>query len=98
MSDPVRSCLACRTRRPKTALVRLAARGTRVMVDRHARVPGRGAYLCPDSRCLDQALRHRGRSVTTALRVAPMTVDAEALRADFASGASTGHAHAEVSE
>ena len=47
--------------RPKAALVRLV-RGAdgRVHVDDGGRAEGRGAYVCPDPRCLGKAL-HAGR-------------------------------------
>jgi len=43
---------------PKRCLVRLAADGDRIRVDRGARFPGRGAYVCPGSSCLQDAERH----------------------------------------
>jgi predicted RNA-binding protein YlxR (DUF448 family) len=63
---PERTCVACRTSRPKRHLVRVVrtAEGG-VEVDRTGRKAGRGAYLCPAQECfrlaktrksLDQAL------------------------------------------
>ncbi len=63
---PERTCVACRTARPKRHLVRVVrtADGT-VEVDRTGKRAGRGAYLCPAQVCwrtartrksLDQAL------------------------------------------
>jgi predicted RNA-binding protein YlxR (DUF448 family) len=58
LSEPVRTCVACRTRRPQRALVRLRRRSDGVVVPamgRHTR--GRSAYLCPARACFEQALR-----------------------------------------
>ena len=64
---PTRTCVACRTERPKRELVRLvrAADGT-VAVDRTGKLNGRGAYLCQDPACWTQAQRRK--SVERALK------------------------------
>ena len=60
-SVPMRTCVGCRTVKPKAELVRLArGRDGRVVVDREARAMGRGAYVCPDMGCVERALQ-RGR-------------------------------------
>lgn len=60
MSEPVRTCVACRTRRPQRALVRLRRRSDGVVVPAVGRrTHGRSAYLCPSHACLARALRRR---------------------------------------
>lgn len=60
MSEPVRTCVACRTRRPQRALVRLRRRSDGVVVPALGRrTRGRSAYLCPARACFDQAVRRR---------------------------------------
>lgn len=73
MSEPVRTCVACRTRRPQRALVRLRRRPDGVVVPSLGRrTRGRSAYLCPARVCFDQALRRR--ALERALgRVRPQT-------------------------
>ena len=57
---PVRTCVGCRTRRPKSELLRLALDPReRVIWDSEQTMPGRGAYLCPASGCLADALKKR---------------------------------------
>jgi len=65
---PARTCVACRTERPKRELVRLArdAAGA-VVVDPTGKLNGRGAYLCQDPACWTQAQRRK--AVERALRV-----------------------------
>ncbi|MGH2464737.1 MAG: RNase P modulator RnpM [Candidatus Limnocylindrales bacterium] len=55
--DPARTCVACRTTRPKRDLVRIVrtAEG-RVIEDHSGRLAGRGAYVCADGSCREQAL------------------------------------------
>ena len=55
--DSVRTCLGCRQRAPRTSLVRVVARDGRVAVDTAARLPGRGAWVHPDSGCVSSAIR-----------------------------------------
>jgi uncharacterized protein len=43
--------------RPKRELVRVAAVDGRVVADPEARLPGRGAYICPDPDCARRGLR-----------------------------------------
>ena len=56
---PVRTCVACRRRRPQEDLLRVARRpGGAVLPDAPGtRAEGRGAYLCPDPECIAQAVR-----------------------------------------
>ncbi len=72
---PIRMCVACRRRRPKQELVRLVRTVQRpdgpacdTIVDRRGRLPGRGAYVCPEAGCLDASTRRGGASVRRALR------------------------------
>jgi uncharacterized protein len=58
LSEPVRTCVACRARRPQRALVRLRRRSDGVVVPALGRrTRGRSAYLCPARACFEQALR-----------------------------------------
>lgn len=65
---PIRMCVACRTRRPQRDLVRIASSPHGVTVDPGVRLPGRGAYICPDPECVTAAARQGGRAVRRALR------------------------------
>lgn len=57
---PIRTCVACRTSRPKRDLVRVV-RTTEgeVRLDSTGRMNGRGAYLCPKADCLRSAVKRR---------------------------------------
>ncbi|TAK68073.1 MAG: YlxR family protein [Actinomycetota bacterium] len=66
-SVPTRTCVGCRSRAPKTDLLRVVVIEGSCVPDRRGRLPGRGAYLHPDIRCLDLAVRRR--ALPRALRV-----------------------------
>lgn len=57
---PLRSCIGCREVREKRDLVRfvLSPSGD-VVLDYNSKLPGRGCYLCPDSGCIEKALKQR---------------------------------------
>jgi uncharacterized protein len=58
--EPIRTCLGCRQAKPKRLLVRFVRdQGGTVRIDRTGRPRGRGAYACPDRRCLERALEAR---------------------------------------
>jgi predicted RNA-binding protein YlxR (DUF448 family) len=65
---PVRTCVACRRTDAKRGLFRLVRDADRrVAVDPTGKRAGRGAYLCHDPACWEQALRRRG--LERALRI-----------------------------
>jgi predicted RNA-binding protein YlxR (DUF448 family) len=66
---PLRTCVGCRISRPRPELVRFTVRGERVVMDPLGRMPGRGAYVCPEPACLRAALKKE--RLARALRVGP---------------------------
>lgn len=75
--EPVRTCVGCRVRTGKAELVRIVIRSGEYRPDPFARMPGRGAYLHPDPKCLDRAARRS--SLRRALRASD-EVSADRLR------------------
>lgn len=67
MSEPIRTCVGCRRRAAKSTLIRIVRDGADLAVDVRQRAPGRGAYLHPETGCLDQAIKKRalGRALRT---------------------------------
>ena len=67
---PMRQCVGCREMKPKKELIRVvrSPEGT-VSLDFKGKLPGRGAYVCPDSACLARARKARAleRAFDTAL-------------------------------
>lgn len=54
---PMRTCIACRKRLPKRELVRFVLmKDDRPVLDETGKMPGRGANLCPETECLEQAI------------------------------------------
>lgn len=81
---PVRTCVGCRRRAPKSDLLRVVAVEGVLVPDPRGRRPGRGAHVHPHPACVD--LAERRRAFPRALRV-PGPLDHAALRAWLAEGA-----------
>ena len=57
---PMRQCMGCRERKPKREMLRVvrSPEGT-VSLDFRGKLPGRGAYVCPNPECLKKAVRSK---------------------------------------
>ena len=57
---PLRQCLGCREMKPKKELIRVvrSPEGA-VSLDFKGKLPGRGAYVCPQAGCLAKARKSR---------------------------------------
>ena len=49
---PMRTCIACRTEKPKKELVRVVKFGEDIKLDLTGKANGRGAYVCNDKECI----------------------------------------------
>ena len=65
--DPVRTCVGCRARASRSALIRVVVNNGELVFDEKAVLPGRGAWLHPTPECLHSALRRK--AFARALRV-----------------------------
>ena len=73
----MRTCVGCRERSAKSTLLRVVADGDRLVPDPTGRLPGRGASVHPDPRCV--ALAEKRRAFPRALRLTG-PLDASLLR------------------
>lgn len=57
---PQRMCLGCQEMKPKKELIRVAknAEGL-IKVDLTGKAPGRGAYICKSTECLEKAIKSK---------------------------------------
>jgi len=54
---PLRTCVQCRQVRPKRELVRIVRTPEgKIEIDRRGKLSGRGAYLCHDPACWEDAI------------------------------------------
>lgn len=67
---PVRKCVGCGEMREKRDMIRvLKTEENEIVLDTTGRKNGRGAYICPNSSCLEKAEKSKGleRSLKTAI-------------------------------
>jgi hypothetical protein len=55
IESPIRQCVGCGARRDKIELIRVVNNKNQISIDPGGNLPGRGAYICPNNRCLEQA-------------------------------------------
>ena len=65
---PTRTCVGCRSAYPQDQLIRVARTPDGIRLDRERRLPGRGAYLCPDPTCITTAATRGAGRLRRALR------------------------------
>lgn len=58
---PLRKCTGCQTMKSKKELVRIVRNESgEFSLDFTGKMPGRGAYICPDIQCLEKAKKSKG--------------------------------------
>lgn len=59
-SQPQRLCVGCNELKDKKNLVRIVMnKDGQVFLDTTGKAPGRGAYVCPQASCFEQAYKQR---------------------------------------
>jgi uncharacterized protein len=82
---PQRTCIACRRTDAKRGLMRLVRDADgHVVLDPSGKRAGRGAYLCYDPACWEQALKRRG--LERALRIDALLPEDHAALEQIAHG------------
>lgn len=57
---PNRTCIGCGIQKPKKELIRIVKNQKgEIKLDKTGKLPGRGAYICDSSECLEKAERSK---------------------------------------
>lgn len=76
-------CVGCREMKPKKELIRVVRQPSgQVMLDRTGKAAGRGAYVCPDSACLEKARKSRVLERTLEASIEPAVYEQLAKELD----------------
>ncbi len=54
-----RMCVACRSMKPKSTLIRVIKSGEDIFLDLSGKANGRGAYICKNEECIKQAMKRK---------------------------------------
>ncbi len=77
--QPIRQCCACRKRQSQQELLRfVCGLNGHPQLDLRCKLPGRGAYLCPQFKCLQRGIKPKG--LAQSLGCGPPQQSAEELR------------------
>jgi len=79
--EPIRTCLGCRARHERSALVRVVARDGALVVDHARRLGGRGGYFHVVDTCVETFARRGG--FVRSLRCVVPKPERERFRARF---------------
>jgi len=73
---PQRTCIGCRTVRPKRELIRVVRTPQgEIVLDPTGKQSGRGAYMCPDAACMEQALKKKQLERALEVAITPETIE-----------------------
>jgi predicted RNA-binding protein YlxR (DUF448 family) len=62
---PIRTCIGCSEAKPKKELIRIVKTTEgEVLIDPTGKKNGRGAYICPNTTCLEKAIKSKRLSRT----------------------------------
>ncbi len=65
---PLRKCISCGENKTKKELIRIVkTKDDEVLVDLSGKINGRGAYICPTTKCFD--LAHKNKKISRALQI-----------------------------
>ena len=62
MHTPLRMCVACRQMKPKGELIKIVKKENGAEIDALQKKFGRGAYICKDEKCIENAKKRRALS------------------------------------
>ena len=69
---PMRQCLGCREMKPKKDLIRVVRSPEwEISLDFKGKASGRGAYVCPDPKCLKKAIKARALERAFSAQIPP---------------------------
>ncbi len=56
---PMRTCIACRTEKPKKELIRVVKFQDQISLDLTGKKNGRGAYVCNEKECIEKLKKQK---------------------------------------
>ena len=56
---PIRTCIACKTAKPKKELIRVVKFNDEIKLDLTGQLNGRGAYVCNDENCIKKLKKQK---------------------------------------
>ena len=58
--QPQRTCMGCNQKKDKKDLIRIVInKEQNIAIDKTGKLPGRGAYICDNTECLNKAIKNK---------------------------------------
>ena len=73
---PMRTCIVCRTPKPKKELIRVVKFNDEIKLDLTGKANGRGAYVCNDVECIKKLKKGKMLNRAFSCQVSDETYDA----------------------
>ena len=73
---PMRTCIACKTSKPKKELIRVVKFNEEIKLDLTGKANGRGAYVCKDVECIKKLKKGKLLNRAFSCEVSNETYDA----------------------
>lgn len=64
-----RTCIACRTKKDKSELLRIVAKENTAQLDKEQKENTRGLYICKDTKCIQKLLKAKDISKCIKIKV-----------------------------
>lgn len=72
---PMRTCIACKSEKPKKELIRVVKFGEQISLDLSGKMNGRGAYVCNHEDCIKKLKKQRMLNRAFSMEVAEEIYD-----------------------
>lgn len=72
---PMRTCIACKSVKPKKELIRVVKYGEQISLDKTGKANGRGAYVCNDAECIKKLKKTKALNRAYSCPVSDETYD-----------------------
>ena len=72
---PIRTCIACKTAKPKKELIRVVKFNDQIKLDLTGKLNGRGAYVCNDENCIQKLKKQKLLNRALSLQVEESVYD-----------------------
>lgn len=67
---PERTCIGCNSKKSKSEFLRIVKNKEKeINIDKTGKMSGRGAYICPESNCLEKAIKSKRLERTFGMKI-----------------------------
>lgn len=72
---PMRTCVGCKAVKPQKELIRIVDGSDGLVIDPDGKKNGRGVYVCPETKCIYDAIKNNGFKRSLKRNIEKETID-----------------------